>query len=193
MVRSVALALVIPVGGSCCRQDSRNGDNLVVPRFALRPCASPHHRKLGAGYAALPQMAGRRVGCPYRFSPQAPGYLPLRHCENPSGPYAYRGLPAFASLSMAGRSSGCRRLGWGVNLPLHLRPYALYDGLDAAQNLVIPKAQDVRNLLLEPGLIRAWWFIQNVSTPIPTFPLQGGRSVLWPPRWFEGKERSASR
>ena len=34
--RSVALALMIPVGCSCRRQDSRNGDNLVVPRFALR-------------------------------------------------------------------------------------------------------------------------------------------------------------
>ena len=34
--RSVALALVIPVGGSCSRQDSRNGDKLVVPRYALR-------------------------------------------------------------------------------------------------------------------------------------------------------------
>ena len=34
--RSVALALVIPVGGSCRRQDSRNGDKLVVPRYALR-------------------------------------------------------------------------------------------------------------------------------------------------------------
>ena len=32
----------------------------------------------------------------------------LRHCENPSGPYTYRGLPAFASLSMAGSERDIR-------------------------------------------------------------------------------------
>jgi hypothetical protein len=30
------------------------------------------------------------------------GIHPLRHCENPYGLYPYRGLPAFAQLSMAG-------------------------------------------------------------------------------------------
>ncbi len=30
------------------------------------------------------------------------GIHPLRHYENPHGPYPCRGLPAFASLSMAG-------------------------------------------------------------------------------------------
>jgi hypothetical protein len=34
--RGVALALVIPVGGSCCRQDSRNGDNLFCAADVLR-------------------------------------------------------------------------------------------------------------------------------------------------------------
>ena len=47
--RSVALALMIPVGCSCRRQDSRNGDNLVVPRFApLRTAAPPRAAPGGA-------------------------------------------------------------------------------------------------------------------------------------------------
>ncbi|WP_419600332.1 hypothetical protein [Thiolapillus sp.] len=45
----------------------------LLPRPSCVRAASPHLRKLGAGYAALPQMTGR-----------------------------YRGLTAFASLSMAG-------------------------------------------------------------------------------------------
>ena len=35
----------------------------IVPRPPCVRAASPHPRKLGAGYAALPQMARRRVGC----------------------------------------------------------------------------------------------------------------------------------
>lgn len=42
LVRSVALALVIPVGGSCRRQDSRNGDNLFVPRTSCGRSGAPH-------------------------------------------------------------------------------------------------------------------------------------------------------
>ena len=36
-------------------------DNLLLPRPPCVRAASPHLRKLGAGYAALPQMARRRV------------------------------------------------------------------------------------------------------------------------------------
>jgi len=36
-------------------------DSLLLPRPPCVRAASPHLRKLGAGYAALPQMAGRRV------------------------------------------------------------------------------------------------------------------------------------
>ncbi len=34
-------------------------DNLIVPRPPCVRAASPHHRKLGAGYAGTPSMAGR--------------------------------------------------------------------------------------------------------------------------------------
>ena len=35
----------------------------IVPQPPCVRAASPHHRKLGAGFAPLPQMAGRRVRC----------------------------------------------------------------------------------------------------------------------------------
>ena len=46
-----------------------SGKNLTRPLMPSAPrtscvhAASPHHRKLGAGYATLPQMTGRRFGC----------------------------------------------------------------------------------------------------------------------------------
>ena len=46
-----------------------SGKNLTRPLMPSAPrtscvrAASPHHRKLGAGYATLPQMTGRCFGC----------------------------------------------------------------------------------------------------------------------------------
>jgi hypothetical protein len=64
----------------------------LVPRPPCVRAASPHHRKLGAGYAALPQMALRRVGCPYRFSPRLRETHPFATAEirpdsTPTGDY----------------------------------------------------------------------------------------------------------
>ena len=77
----------------------------IVPRPPCVRAASPHHRKLGAGYAALPQMAGRRVGCACIWSPLATGPAAPSPLRPYARAYAYRGLRAFASLSMA-RSVG---------------------------------------------------------------------------------------
>ena len=90
---------MIPAGASSAAGTQGLPTGSFLPR---PPCGRSGTRRNGRRDPHRPQMAGRRVGCPYRFSPQAPGNTPLRHCENPSGPYAYRGLPAFASLSMAG-------------------------------------------------------------------------------------------
>ena len=66
----------------------------IVPRPPCVRAASPHPRKLGASYAALPQMARRRVGCACICSPPATGPgapSPLRPYARA---YAYRGLGA---------------------------------------------------------------------------------------------------
>ena len=38
-------------------------DSLIVPRPPCVRAATPHHRKLGAGYAALPQWLDATIGC----------------------------------------------------------------------------------------------------------------------------------
>ena len=63
---------------------------------------------LGAGYAALPQMARRRLGCACigpSLARDLSAPTPLRPYARA---YAYRGLTAFASLSMA-VSEGARK------------------------------------------------------------------------------------
>ena len=40
-----------------------------APQPSCVRATSPHHRKLGAGYVALPQMTGRRFGKPFILSP----------------------------------------------------------------------------------------------------------------------------
>ncbi|WP_419585717.1 hypothetical protein, partial [Thiolapillus sp.] len=73
----------------------------LLPRPSCVRAASPHLRKLGAGYAALPQMTGRDFSYAYFVSP-----LRYRTPDKQCGPGRYRGLTAFASLSMA--VSGCQ-------------------------------------------------------------------------------------
>ncbi|WP_419644411.1 hypothetical protein, partial [Thiolapillus sp.] len=68
----------------------------LLPRPSCVRAASPHLRKLGAGYAALPQMTGRDFSYAYFVSP-----LRYRTPDKQCGPGRYRGLTAFASLSMA--------------------------------------------------------------------------------------------
>ncbi len=58
-------------------------------------------------------MTGRRV----RMLPWDPLWR-LRHVGYPVSPRGYRGLPAFASLSMAG--SECTRCIWGCRMPVEL-------------------------------------------------------------------------
>ena len=51
--------------------------NATAIAFGPQPscvhATSPLHRKLGAGYVALPQMTGRRVGKPFILSPPTLG------------------------------------------------------------------------------------------------------------------------
>ncbi|WP_419609257.1 hypothetical protein [Thiolapillus sp.] len=68
----------------------------LLPRPSCVRAASPHLRKLGAGYAALPQMTGRDFSYAY-FVPPLRYRTPDKQCS----PGRYRGLTAFASLSMA--------------------------------------------------------------------------------------------
>ncbi len=68
----------------------------LLPRPSCVRAASPHLRKLGAGYAALPQMTGRDFSYAYFVFP-----LRYRTPDKQCGPGRYRGLTAFASLSMA--------------------------------------------------------------------------------------------
>ncbi|WP_419601167.1 hypothetical protein [Thiolapillus sp.] len=68
-----------------------------------RPASVPlrqHPRTLDAGFAALPQMTGRDFSYAYFVFP-----LRYRTPDKQCGPGRYRGLTAFASLSMA--VSGC--------------------------------------------------------------------------------------
>ena len=74
--------------------DSPTRQPLLLRPSCVR-AASPHLRKLGAGYAALPQMTGRDFSYAYYVSP-----LRYRTPDKQCGPGRYRGLTAFASLSM---------------------------------------------------------------------------------------------
>ena len=62
-----------------------SGKNLTRPLMPSAPqtscvrATSPHLRKLGAGYVALPQMTGRRFGKPFILSPPT---LALRFRQN---------------------------------------------------------------------------------------------------------------
>ena len=49
--------------GHPCHQNRLANATPIVPQPPCVRATSPHHRKLGAGFAALPQMAGRRVRC----------------------------------------------------------------------------------------------------------------------------------
>ena len=73
-----------------------------APQTSCVHATSPHHRKLGAGYVALPQMTGRRFGKPFILSPPA---LALRFRQN-NGPTTSGDYQPSRSLSMAG--SECR-------------------------------------------------------------------------------------
>ena len=84
-----------------------SGKNLTRPLMPSAPqtscvrATSPHHRKLGAGYVALPQMTGRRFGKPFILSPPT---LALRFRQN-NGPTPTGDYQPSRSLSMAGSVS----------------------------------------------------------------------------------------
>ncbi len=81
-----------------------SGKNLTRPLMPSAPqpscvrATSPHHRKLGAGYVALPQMTGRHFGKPFILSPPT---LALRFRQN-NGPTPTGDYQPSRSLSMAG-------------------------------------------------------------------------------------------
>ena len=88
-----------------------SGKNLTRPLMPSAPqtscvrATSPHHRKLGAGYVALPQMTGRRFGKPFILSPPT---LALRFRQN-NGPTPSGDYQPSRSLSMAGSDGSCQR------------------------------------------------------------------------------------
>ncbi|WP_221897308.1 hypothetical protein [Bathymodiolus japonicus methanotrophic gill symbiont] len=81
-----------------------SGKNLTRPLMPSAPqtscvrATSPHHRKLGAGYVALPQMTGRRFGMSFILSTPT---LALRFRQN-NGPTPSGDYQPSRSLSMAG-------------------------------------------------------------------------------------------
>ena len=88
--------LVIDFGTSKSPKSTRQRDNHYCPD---RPASVPlrqHPRTLDAGFAALPQMTGRYFSYAYFVFP-----LRYRTPDKQCGPGRYRGLTAFASLSMA--------------------------------------------------------------------------------------------
>ncbi|WP_419589727.1 hypothetical protein, partial [Thiolapillus sp.] len=88
--------LVIDFGTSKSPKSTRQRDNHYCPG---RPASVPlrqHPRTLDAGFAALPQMTGRDFSYAYFVFP-----LRYRTPDKQCGPGRYRGLTAFASLSMA--------------------------------------------------------------------------------------------
>ncbi|WP_419601168.1 hypothetical protein, partial [Thiolapillus sp.] len=104
--------LVIDFGTSKSPKSTRQRDNHYCPG---RPASVPlrqHPRTLDAGFAALPQMTGRDFSYAYFVFP-----LRYRTPDKQCGPGRYRGLTAFASLSMAvsvgQQTSQALRLGEG--------------------------------------------------------------------------------
>ena len=78
-----------------------------MPSAPRRPAYVPlrhYHRKLDAGFVALPQMTGRRFGMPFILSPPT---LTLRFRQN-NGPTPSGDYQPSRSLSMAG--SECERI-----------------------------------------------------------------------------------
>ena len=81
-----------------------SGKNLTRPLMPSAPqtsCDVPlrhYHRKLDAGFVALPQMTGRRFGMPFILSPPT---LTLRFRQN-NGPTPSGDYQPSRSLSMAG-------------------------------------------------------------------------------------------
>ncbi len=116
-IRGIALALVIP--GGCVLRPPGLGQwrqAFFEPRPPCVRAASPHYRKLGAGYAALPQMAGRRIGCACIWPPLATGPAAPPPLRQYARAYASRGLPAscFAlpwQAAVVGRNSLPQRSG----------------------------------------------------------------------------------
>ncbi|WP_419594694.1 hypothetical protein [Thiolapillus sp.] len=87
---------MIDFGTSKSPKSTRQRDNHYCPG---RPASVPlrqHPRTLDAGFAALPQMTGRDFSYAYFVFP-----LRYRTPDKQCGPGRYRGLTAFASLSMA--------------------------------------------------------------------------------------------
>ncbi len=77
------------------------GDNLYAPvRPASVRFATPSQAQCWLRRTPTNGLTACRM--PLQMFSAGSGKHSLRHCENPSGPYVYRRLPAFASLSMAG-------------------------------------------------------------------------------------------
>ena len=126
-----------------CRRAQDAKRDVQVNPFALRSATTfcaPVRPAVGAGLdkhtpSPTPPTNGF-TAC--RMSLQifsaATGNTPLRHCENPPGLYAYRGLPALASLSMAG-SVGLRPI------PLQRRRLSLSETLSGSCERVAGEAR----------------------------------------------------
>ena len=85
-----------------CAKSTRLRDNLPAPA-ALRPCHSATPSQARRRLRSTPTMALRRLECHFRDTL-------WRYARRVSKmTYAYRGLPAFASLSMAGSACGYLR------------------------------------------------------------------------------------
>ncbi len=102
LLKPVAIQNRLATGRSVVTLRMRNGTSqspfrprlsrqIIVPRPPCVRAASPHPRKLGAGYAALPQMALRRVGCACIWSPPATGPAAPSPLRPHARAYAYRG------------------------------------------------------------------------------------------------------
>lgn len=95
------MSLVNPRAGILLREDSVLGDNLVSSQDALRSLPHPTPRWFAGYDNALKWLDGVSHALCMSPSLASGPYRPLRHFGNTPAPYAYRGLPAFALLSVA--------------------------------------------------------------------------------------------
>ena len=130
-----------------------SGKNLTRPLMPSAPqtscvrATSPHHRKLGAGYVALPQMTGRRFGKPFILSPPT---LALRFRQN-NGPTPSGDYQPSRSLSMAGSGKIIRVKIIRVRVKFNALYYSdRWNSLPSEGNVF--HLRDVRSILYHRGL-----------------------------------------
>jgi len=91
--------LVIDFGTSLSPKSTRLRDSHWAPA-ALRPCRYATPSKTRCWLRSTPAMAGRRFGCAFARPAPLRDFAPARIRPRKRA-YAYRGLRALASLSMA--------------------------------------------------------------------------------------------